>query len=62
MTGGDDAFGDGGDLIRRLSRPENDFRESLPDGAVMVDSGESQVLEWCLAQKLKEAVVGSLRR
>ena len=62
VTGCYDALGDGGYLIRRLSWPKNDFRAALPDGAVMVDSGESQVLERCLAQKLKEAVVGSLRR
>ncbi len=62
MTGCYDALGDGGNLIRRLSGPKNDFRKALPDGAVMVDSGEPQILERCLAQKLKEALVRSLRR
>ena len=62
MTRRDDAFGDRGDLIRRLSLPENDFREALPNGAVVVDPGEAEVLERRLAQKLKEALVRSLRR
>ena len=29
MTGGDNAFGDGGNLIRRLSWPKNHLRASL---------------------------------
>ena len=59
---GDDALGDGGDLVRRLSRPKNDFRASLSERAVVIDAGEAQVLERGLAQKLKEAVLRGLRR
>ena len=62
MAGGDDALGDGGDLLGRLARAENDFGKTLPDAAVVVDPGEAQVLERGLAQKLKEPVVRGLRR
>ena len=60
--GGDDALGDGGDLFRRLSRPKNDLRASLPERAMVVDAGEAQVFERGLAQILKKAVLGDLRR
>ena len=59
---GDDALGDGGDLLRRLSRPKNDFRTPLPQRAMVIDAGEAQVLERGLAQILKKAVLSDLRR
>ncbi len=62
MACGDDAFGDGGDLAGRLSRPKDDLRETLAEAAVVIDAGEAQILERGLAQKLKKAVVGCLRR
>src|SRR3954470_4118548 len=49
VAGGDDAFGDAGDLVRRLARAENHFRESLTGAPVVVDPGESQVFEGGLA-------------
>ena len=58
----DDAFGNGGDLVRALSRPENHLRKALPDDTVMIDSRKSNVFEGCLAQNLKDAVVRRLRR
>ena len=62
MTGGHDAVGDGGDLLRGLSWAENDLWKALPGAAVVVDAGEADVLERRLAQKLKDVLVGSLRR
>ena len=62
MTRGDDALGDGGDLFWRLPRAKNDFGDPLAHRAMMVDAGEAQVFERRLAQKLKETVVGCLRR
>ena len=62
MTGGDDSLGDCGDLLGSLSGTENDLWKALPGPAVVVDSGESDVLERRLAQKLKDVLVGSLRR
>ena len=59
---GDDALGDGSDLLRRLSRPKNDFRASLTQRAVVVDSREPQVFERGLAQILKEAHLGGFGR
>ena len=62
MTGVDDALGDGGDLLGRLARAEHNLGKALPDGAVVVDPGEPEVLERGLAQKLKEPAVRRLRR
>ncbi len=45
----DDAFGDGGNLIWRLSRPKDDFGTPLAQRAMVVDAGEPQVFEWGLA-------------
>jgi hypothetical protein len=59
---GHDPFGDGGNLLRRLPRPENHFREALAADAMVVDARESQILEWRLAQNLKELPLGFLRR
>ena len=56
MAGGDDAFGDGGDLFRRLPRPEDDLRTTLPQCAMVVDAGEAKILERGLAQILKQLV------
>ena len=51
-----------GDLFWGLSRAKNDFRHSLPQRAMMVDAREAQIFERRLAQILKEAVLGCLRR
>jgi hypothetical protein len=58
----DDTFGDGGDLVRGLSRAENHFRETLPEAAMVIDPREAKVFERRLAQILKDAVVRRLRR
>ena len=58
----DDSLGDRGDLLGGLPWTENHLWKALADAAVMVDSGESEVFERGLAQKLKEFVVRSLRR
>jgi hypothetical protein len=57
-----DPSGDGRDLIGRLSRPKNDFREALTYPPVVVHPGETEVLERRLAYKLKEAFLRGLRR
>ena len=46
---GDDAGGDGGNLLRRLSRPKDDLREPLAQAAVPIQAGEGQILERGLA-------------
>ena len=61
VTGGDDACGDGGDLFRRLARPENDLRTPLPERPMVIDAGEAKVLKRGLAQILKQLVLGDLR-
>ena len=45
-------FGDGRYLIRALSLAENDLRKSLAHAPVVVDPGESEVLERGLAHEL----------
>ena len=62
MAGGDDAFGNRGDLLGSLAGAENHLGKPLADAAVVVDPGEPKVLEGGLAQKLKESVLRSLRR
>ena len=44
VAGGHDPLGNGGDLLGGLARAEHDFRESLADGAVVIDSGEARGL------------------
>jgi hypothetical protein len=58
----DDPLGNCGNLLRALSRTENHLRETLTSVAVMVDPRKSQILERCLAQILKDALVCGLRR
>ena len=62
VAGCDDARRDGGNLVGSLSRAKDYFGKPLPDSAVVVDAGEAQVLERGLAYKLKEPVLGGLRR
>ena len=45
VTTGDDAFGDGGDLIGRLAQAEDDLGEALALGPLVVDAGEPDVLD-----------------
>jgi hypothetical protein len=61
MPGGDDARGDGRDLFRRLPRPENDLRTTLPDRPMVIDAREAKIFKWGLAQILKQLVLGHLR-
>jgi hypothetical protein len=62
LAGTDEAVGDGCDLSGSLALTENDFRKTLAGLAMLVDSREPEVLEWLLAQDLKELRVRSLRR
>lgn len=39
-------------LRRRLPLPEPDFRDTDPQGAMMVHFGESQIFKWKMAQPL----------
>ena len=45
ITGGHDPLGDRRHLARRLAGAKDNFRESLPDGAVMIHTRKSEVLE-----------------
>ena len=45
-----------------LPWPKIDFRESLAGVPLVIDFGEAQVLERLLAQNLKRALLGRLRR
>ena len=62
VTALDDAVGNGGDLIRRLAQAEDDFRESLTNGPVMVDAGETEVLERAVAKLRQQPPMGVVRR
>jgi hypothetical protein len=55
-------LGDSGHLVGGLPGTENHFRESLSGMALVIDPGEAQILEGCLAQILKDALVRGLRR
>ena len=54
MAGRDDALGNRGDLLGSLSGAENHLGKALSNAAMVVDPGESEVLEGGLAQILKE--------
>ena len=45
VAAGDDAFGDGGDLVGRLAEAEDDLGKALALGPLMVDPGKAQVLD-----------------
>ncbi len=45
MTAVDDGLGDAGDLVGGLALAEHHLWKPLADGAVVVDAGESEVLE-----------------
>jgi hypothetical protein len=62
VAGRHDALGDARNLVRRLSWPKNNFRKALAQVAVVIDTGEPEVLERRLAQKLKKPLVRCLRR
>jgi len=49
---GNDSLGNRRDLRGSLALPEDHFGEALAQAAMVIDPGETQVLEWCLAQKL----------
>ena len=49
VTGRYDPLGDGGDLLGGLAGTENDLWKALSGPALVVDSGESDVLEGGLA-------------
>ena len=58
----DNSLGNCGNLLGSFTLPEHDFRKTLADAPVVVDTGESQILEGSVAQKLKEPGLRSLRR
>ena len=53
---------DGGDLGRRLAEAEHDLRETLTDGAVVIDAREAEILERLGAQRLEQPGVRASRR
>jgi hypothetical protein len=57
MTSRGDLLGDASHLIWRLSLAKNDLREPLPQGPVVIDPGETQVLERSLAYELKHTLL-----
>ncbi len=57
MAGGDDSFGNRGNLLGSFPRTEHDLGEALPDTAMVIDAGETEIFERRLAQILKESVV-----
>ena len=57
-----DPSGDGGHLGWRLALAEDDLREALPGGPVMIDPGESQVLERLGAEPLQQLGLDRLDR
>jgi hypothetical protein len=52
VTSLNDAVGNRGHLIRRLSLAKHDLRVTLSDSPVMIDPGEPQVFEGSLAHEL----------
>jgi hypothetical protein len=62
LTRIDDSLGNCGNLLGSFALPEHNFRKALPDTSVMVHTGEPQILEGSVAQKLKEPGLRSLRR
>jgi hypothetical protein len=53
---------DCGDLRRSLSGPKDNLGKALSEVAVVIDTGEPEVLERGLAQNLKKTLVRGLRR
>ena len=45
MAAGDNALGNGGNLVCRLAKAEDHFREALALRALVVDAGETQVFD-----------------
>ena len=62
MARTDESERNGGNLSRRLSLTENDFREALPNLSMLVDAREAKIVERLLAQYLKELRVRGLGR
>jgi hypothetical protein len=57
----DDGPRDPGDLLRRLPLAENDFREPLPDGAMVIDAGKPEVLDGVERERVQGAPFGVCR-
>ena len=62
LARGDDSFGNYGYLLGTLAGAEDDLREPLANGPVVVDPGKTKILERGVAQELKEAGMRGLRR
>ncbi len=58
----DDPLGDRGDLVSGLAKPEDDFREALARGAVVIDPREAQILERLLAEFSRQLIDGGVER
>ena len=56
----DDLRGDPGGLLRRFPLAEHDLRKALPNGPVVVDPREPDVLERCLTHRGGQLRVGRL--
>ena len=52
VAGRDDSFRNRGNLLGSFPRTEHDFGEALPDTAMVIDAGETQIFERGLAQIL----------
>jgi len=61
LAGTDDPFGNCADLLGCFALSEHYFRKTLANAAVMIDTGEANVLERRVAQELKESGVRGLR-
>ena len=55
MSRGDDPLSYRSDLLGCLPQTQHDFRESLPDMAMLIDSGETQVIERRGAERIEDS-------
>ncbi len=58
VAAGGDALGDGGNLVGRLAGAEDHLRESLAEGAVVIDAREPQILEGKFPEETGEPALG----
>ena len=61
MAAADDFDGNRRDLGRRFPQAEDDFRETLPHRALVIDLGKAKVLKGLLAKCRQQPLVGMAR-